>query len=198
MARPKTTSASPTPRWLTRTRPDGRAISAISASPSIASGIRIARELAGLAVRQELVAVIDEEQVGVAGDLGGDMGRVVDGHDQRVRHEPVIGHHLAPVRAERGGGDRDIGAGDGRAGVRGGAAAATPSVALATPASDAARSGCRSKMRREAPGNRWPTTGRWLRPLHSGADERDLGRAPAQRWRERPDRHARDGRRVAR
>ena len=38
MAFPKTTSESPTPRWLTRTRPDGRDVPAISASPMVACG----------------------------------------------------------------------------------------------------------------------------------------------------------------
>ena len=121
IASAKTTSASPTPRWLTRMRPwAGTGRPSRIASPMVAVGSGIAVELAGVAVRQELAALVGQEQDGVARDLGGDHRRVVDGDDQGVGRQPVVRHRLALARWREGrGGDHDVRAGDGVAGGRG-------------------------------------------------------------------------------
>ena len=80
-------------------------------------GIGVVVELAGVAIGDELVALVDEEQRRIAGDLGGAVRRVVDGHDEGVGREPVVGHDL-PHRPERGGGDDDVGVTGRGAGVR--------------------------------------------------------------------------------
>ena len=46
--------------------------------------VRVVVELPGVAVRQELAALVDEEEGGVAGDLGGEHRGVVDRHDEGV------------------------------------------------------------------------------------------------------------------
>ena len=50
--------------------------------------IRVAVELAGVAVGQELLALVDEEQGRVAGDVGGAVRRVVD-RRRRARRGPA-------------------------------------------------------------------------------------------------------------
>ena len=65
-------------------------------------------ELAGIAVGEELVAFVDQEERRIPGDLGRAVRRVVDGDDEGVRRQPVVGHDLAD-RPERGGGDDDVG-----------------------------------------------------------------------------------------
>ena len=101
IASPKMTSARPTPRWVTSTRPAaGRGVPAWIASPSVRRRVRIAVELAGVAVRQELAAVVDEEERRVARHLGGDHRGVVDGHHEGVGAQPVR-RSSAPARTGR-------------------------------------------------------------------------------------------------
>ena len=72
IASPKTTSARPTPRWVTTTRPArGPRRPGEDRLAERRRRVRVAVELAGVAVGEELAAVVDEEQGGVAGDLGG-------------------------------------------------------------------------------------------------------------------------------
>ena len=78
--------------------------------------VRIALEQARLAIGQELVAVIHEEQGRVARDLGGAIRGVVDRYDQRVRRQPITCHDLAH-RSERRGGHDDVRARNGRPGT---------------------------------------------------------------------------------
>ena len=48
------------------------------------SRVRVAVEQAGIAVGQELLALVDEEERRIAGDLGRAVRRVVDGNDEGV------------------------------------------------------------------------------------------------------------------
>ena len=73
---------------------------------------RVAIELAGIAIGQELPALVDQEQGRPAGHGGGAHRRVVDRDDQGVGCQPVLGHGLAPGRIrERDRADDDIGLG---------------------------------------------------------------------------------------
>ena len=54
--------------------------------------VRVVVEQAGVAVGQELAAVVDEEERGVARDVRRAVRRVVHRDDERVRGEPVAGH----------------------------------------------------------------------------------------------------------
>src|SRR6478672_13840102 len=80
--------------------------------------VRVAVEVARVAVREELLALVDEEEGRPRRDLRGAVRRVVDGDDERVGRQPVVGHHL-PDGPERRGGDDDIGVADGVPGRRG-------------------------------------------------------------------------------
>jgi len=71
-------------------------------------GVGVVVEQAGVAIGEELVTFVDQEERGVTRDLGGAVRGVVHWHDQRVRAQPVVGHDLAD-RAERRGGDHDVG-----------------------------------------------------------------------------------------
>ena len=107
--RPKTTSASPTPRCVVTTRPaSGRGVPSSSASPIVGGRIGVIVELAGIAVGEELVAFVDQEERRIPGDLGRAVRRVVDGDDEGVRRQPLVGHDLTH-RPERGNGDDDVG-----------------------------------------------------------------------------------------
>ena len=72
--------------------------------------VRVVVELAGVAIRQELASIVDQEQRRLAGDRRREHRRVVDGDDERVVAQPIPVHHL-PFRGirERGGGDDDVG-----------------------------------------------------------------------------------------
>ena len=70
--------------------------------------VRVAVEQPGITVREELAAVVDQEERRVARDLGGEVRRVVDRDDERIRGQPLPGHHLAH-RPERGRRHDDVG-----------------------------------------------------------------------------------------
>ena len=70
--------------------------------------IRVAVEQPGIPVREELAAVVDQEERRVARDLGGQVRGVIDRDDERTRSQPFPGHHLAH-RPERGRRHDDVG-----------------------------------------------------------------------------------------
>ena len=114
IASAKTTSASPTPRCVTTTRPlEGRGGPGEDRHAERRDRVGVAIELAGIAVRHELAAIVDEEQGRLLGDLGRAHRGVVDRDDERIGRQPVGGHRLAICRVrERGRGDHDVGLGD--------------------------------------------------------------------------------------
>ena len=114
IAPPNTTSARPVPRCVATTRPARASAPARERLAHHRHRVRVAVELAGVAVGEELVAVVDDEQRRVAGDLGGAVGGVVDRHDERLGREPGVGHRLAlGRRQERRGAHDDVRAVDG-------------------------------------------------------------------------------------
>src|SRR6476661_172941 len=87
--------------------------------------VGVALEVARVAVGEELLALVDEEEGRPHRDLRGAIRRVVDGDDERVGRQPVLGHHL-PDGPERRGRDDDVGIADRVVGRRGHGRAADP------------------------------------------------------------------------
>ncbi len=191
MAEPKTTSASPTPRWVTTTRPfEGRGNPASRASPMVAGRVGIALEQAGRPVGQELVTVIDQEEGGIARHVGGAVRGVVHWHDEGIGCQPVAGHDLAD-RAERRRGDHDVRTVHRRPRIRGRPRLPDP--------------GCHRGLGAEVAGTFWvpiedreldarqrvPEDGEMAAALDAGADEPGAWRTAVDSRREAVDRDAR-------
>ena len=117
MALPKMTSARPTPRCDTSTRPSaGRVASGDDGLAERGSGVGVVGKGTARAIRLELAPLVDQEQGGFAGDRRRDHRRVIDGHHQRVWRQPVRRRDLAHG-PERDRGDDDIRAGHGGLGA---------------------------------------------------------------------------------
>ena len=156
--------------------------------------VRVAVELAGIAVGEELVAVVDDEQRRVAGHLGGAVRRVVDRHDERVGESQsfVIVWRSVGGRNDAAR-DDDVRAVDGVARADGATvAAAIPGVA-AGGRRRARPPGPGRRRRRAAPaGQDVAEHGQVAAALHPRADQRGRGGPAGDRRRAVPDRDAGD------
>ena len=177
---------------LTTTRPrGGRGVSGEDGLAERGRGLRIAIEQPGRPIGQELLAMVDEEERRVTRHVGGAIRRVVHRHDQRIRCQPVVGHHLAH-RAEGGRRDDDVGIGDGRARVGGDRDGSDP---IRPPGLGRERLGSLRmavEHREVHAGRTWPMTGRWLRPWTPAPISAARG-ARSGRRSEPSDRDAGDG-----
>ena len=70
-------------------------------------GVGVAVEETRIAIREQLGAIVGEEQGSIHRHLGRDRCRIVHGDDERPWGEPAWAHHLAD-RAERDAGDHDV------------------------------------------------------------------------------------------
>ena len=127
-------------------------------------GVGVVIEEARIPVREELAAVVDQEERRVARDVRCEIRRVVDRHHERIRCQPVAGHDLTD-RTERRRGHDDVRVADGRARVRRDGDVADP-IGGTRRRQQARPSDPGVGRRRSAatPGRRRPRTARWLWP----------------------------------